>query len=62
MMDFDIFALTYTGGGHVLTVHQPQKDVSPRLVVIAGESHLSQSAEAMMEQMLGHPLDADHLL
>ncbi len=59
-MDFDIFAITPGGGGHVLTVHQQQKDVSPRLVVIAGESHLSQPAEAMMERMLGEPLDADH--
>lgn len=59
-MDFDIFVLTHTGGGHVLTVHQERKDVSPRLVVIAGESHLSQPAEAMMERLLGEPLDADH--
>jgi len=59
-MDFDIYALTPGGGGHVLTVHQECKDVSPRLVVIAGQPHLSQSAEAMMERMLGHSLDADH--
>lgn len=59
-MDFDIFALTPAGGGHVLTVHQERKDAGPRLVVIAGDPHLSGQAEAMMEQLLGHPLDADH--
>lgn len=59
-MDFDIFAITPGGGGHVLTVHQERKDAGARLVVIAGESHLSQPAEAMMERLLGHSLDADH--
>lgn len=56
-MDFDIFALTHTGGGHVLTVCQPQKDVNPRLVVIAGQPYLSLPAEAMMERLMGESLD-----
>lgn len=56
-MDFDIYALTPGGGGHVLTVHQERKDAGARLVVIAGDRHLSHRAEAMMEQMLGEPLD-----
>ncbi|WP_273163249.1 hypothetical protein [Massilia timonae] len=56
-MDFDIYALTPGGGGHVLTVHQERKDASARLVVIAGDHNLSQPAEAMMERMLGEPLD-----
>lgn len=59
-MEFDIYALTPDGGGHVLTVHQERKDAGARLVVIAGDHHLSPPAEVMMEQMLGHPLDADH--
>lgn len=57
-MDFDIFAITPDGGGHVLTVQQAGKDVGPRLVVIAGESALCPRAEAMMERLLGEPLDA----
>jgi len=56
-MDFDIYALTPGGGGHVLTVHQERKDAGARLVVIAGDHHLSQPAEAMMERLLGEPLD-----
>lgn len=59
-MEFDIYALTPAGGGHVLTVQQESKDASTRLVVIAGDSHLSGPAEEMMEQMLGQPLDVDH--
>ena len=59
-MEFDIYALTPGGGGHVLTVHQERKDVGPQLVVIAGEPHLSQPAEAMMERLLGEPLDEGH--
>jgi len=58
-MGFDIYALTPGGGGHVLTVHQERKDAGERLVVIAGDPHLSGAAEAMMEQLLGHPLDVD---
>jgi len=56
-MDFDIYALTPGGGGHVLTVHQTGKDVGPRLVVIAGASALCERAEAMMERLLGEPLE-----
>jgi len=59
-MDFDIFAITPGGGGHVLTVYQERKDAGARLVVIAGDLHLSQPAEAMMERMLGVPLDEAH--
>lgn len=57
---FDIYALTPAGGGHVLTVRQERKDAGARLVVIAGDPHPSGPAEALMEQLLGHPLDADH--
>lgn len=57
-MDFDIFALTPGGGGQVLTVHQERKDAGARLVVIAGDHHLPQPAEAMMERMLGEQLDS----
>lgn len=56
MTKFDIYALTPGGGGHVLTVHQERKDAGTRLVVIAGDLHLSPPAEAMMERMLGEPL------
>ena len=56
MMEFDIFALTPAGGGHVLTVHQERKDAGPRLVVIAG-GEVSAPAEAMMERIMGEPLD-----
>lgn len=58
-MDFDIYALTPGGGGHVLTVHQERKDAGLRLVVIAGEPHLSQQAEAVMERLLGEPINYD---
>ncbi|WP_314435593.1 hypothetical protein [Massilia timonae] len=57
MTEFDIYALTPGGGGHVLTVHQERKDTSARLVVIAGDPRLSQPAEAMMERMMGESLD-----
>jgi len=57
-MDFEIFALTPGGGGHVLTVHQERKDAGARLVVIAGDHHLSPPAEAMLERMLGEQLDS----
>lgn len=60
-MDFDIFAITPSGGGHVLTVHQERKDAGTRLVVIAGDLHLSKPAEAMMERMLGEQLDSAQL-
>ncbi len=60
-MDFDIYALTPGGGGHVLTVHQERKDAGARLVVIAGESGLSPQAEEMMERMLGEPLEGGQL-
>lgn len=59
-MEFDIYALTPGGGGHVLTVHQERKDAGARLVVIAGDPHLSGPAEAMMERMLGEPLGEAH--
>ncbi|AWL03417.1 hypothetical protein ACFOHT_04955 [Massilia oculi] len=55
-MEFDIYALTPGGGGHVLTVHQERKDAGPRLVVIAG-GEVSAPAEAMMQRMLGEPLE-----
>lgn len=58
-MQYDIFALTHTGGGHVLTAHQERKDAGPRLVVIAG-GEVSAPAEAMMERMLGEPLGEAH--
>lgn len=54
-MEFDIFALTPAGGGHVLTVNQERKDAGPRLVVIAG-GDVPALAEAMMERLLGEPL------
>ena len=54
-MEFDIFALTPAGGGHVLTVHQERKDAGPRLVVIAG-GEVPGPAEAMMERLPGEPL------
>lgn len=54
-MDFDIFALTPAGGGHVLTVQQERKDAGPRLVVIAG-GEVSAPAEAMMERIMGEAL------
>jgi hypothetical protein len=56
-MEFDIFALTPGGGGHVLTVHQERKDAGPRLVIIAG-GEVPAPAEAAMERLLGEPLDA----
>ncbi|MDY0974983.1 hypothetical protein SOM61_08415 [Massilia sp. CFBP9012] len=59
-MEFDIYALTPTGGGHVLTVHQKRTDAGARVVVIAGDHYLSQPAEAMMERMLGEPLGEAH--
>lgn len=57
-MNFDIHILTERGGGHVLTVHQEKKDVGPRLVIIAGAPCESAAAEAMMERLMGEPLDA----
>jgi len=57
VIEFDIYALTPGGGGQVLTVRQERKDAGARLVVIAGDPHLSSPAETMMERMLGHPLD-----
>lgn len=59
-MEFDIYALTSGGGGHVLTVHQERKDAGPRLVVIAG-GEVSAPAETMMERLLGEPLEAGQL-
>ena len=59
-MQFDINIITPGGGGHVLTVHQENKDRLPQLVVIAGESCNSQAIEAMMERLMGEPLDAAH--
>ena len=56
-MDFEIHAITPGGGGHDLTVHQERKDRLPRLVVIAGESCDSPAVEAMMERLMGEPLD-----
>lgn len=56
-MDFDIFAITPDGGGHVLTVHQERKDVLPQLVIIAG-GEVSAPAEAMMERIMGEPLES----
>ena len=56
-MEFDIYALTPGGGGHVLTVHQERKDAGPRLVIIAG-GEVSLPAEAMMERLMGERLDA----
>lgn len=55
-MDFDIFAITPGGGGHVLTVHQERKGAGTRLVVIAG-GEVPVPAEAMMERLMGEPLD-----
>jgi len=57
-MQFDINIITPGGGGHVLTVHQEHKDRLPQLVVIAGEACHSQAIEAMMERLMGEPLDA----
>ena len=54
-MEFDIFAITPGGGGHVLTVQQERKDTGPRLVIIAG-GEVSAPAEAMMERLMGEPL------
>ncbi|QYG03901.1 hypothetical protein [Massilia sp. NP310] len=56
-MEFDIYALTPGGGGHVLTVRQERRDAGPRLVVIAG-GEVPAPGEAMMERLLGEPLDA----
>ncbi len=55
-MEFDIYALTPGGGGHVLTVRQERKDAGPRLVIIAG-GEVSAPAEAMMKRLLGEPLE-----
>ena len=56
-MQFDINIITPGGGGHVLTVHQEHKDKLPQLVVIAGESCESPAIEAMMERLMGEPLE-----
>ena len=56
-MDFDIHAITPGGGGHVLTVHQERKDMLPQLVVIAGAPCQCPAVEAMMERLMGEPLD-----
>ena len=56
-MDFDIHSITPGGGGHVLTVHQEHKDRLPQLVVIAGEACESLAVEAMMERLMGEPLE-----
>lgn len=60
MTEFDIYALTPGGGGHVLTVRQERKDAGPRLVIIAG-GEVSAPAEAMMERMMGEPLEGGQL-
>jgi hypothetical protein len=60
MMQFDINIITPGGGGHVLTVHQEKKDAWPQLVVIAGEPCESPAIEAMMERLMGEPLDVAH--
>lgn len=57
MIQFDINIITPGGGGHVLTVHQEKKDTWPRLVVIAGEACDSLPIEAMMERLMGEPLE-----
>lgn len=57
-MNFEIHAITPGGGGHVLTVHQEKKDTWPRLVVIAGEPCESLEVAAMMERLMGEPLEA----
>jgi hypothetical protein len=59
-MEFDIFAITPAGGGHVLTVQQERKDAGPRLVIIAG-GEVSAPAEAMMERLMGGPLEGGQL-
>ncbi len=59
-MDFDIFAITPGGGGHVLTVHRERKDAGPQLVVIAG-GEVPVPAEAMMERLMGEPLMGEPL-
>jgi hypothetical protein len=56
-MRFDINIITPGGGGHVLTVHQEHKDRLPQLVVIAGEPCESLAVEAMMERLMGEPLE-----
>jgi len=58
VIEFDIYALTPGGGGHVLTVRQERKDAGERLVVIAG-GEVSGPAEAMMERIMGEPLEDD---
>jgi len=59
-VDFDIHILTDSSCGHVLTVRQEKKDAGPRLVVIAGEPCQSVEVEAMMERLMGEPLDVGH--
>lgn len=55
---FDIHVLTPTGGGHLMTIHQERKDEGPLQFI--GPERLARllEVEAMMERMMGEPLDA----
>ena len=56
---FDIHIITPTGGGHLITVHQDRKDEGPLQLISAGKLARLEEIEAMMERMMGEPLDAD---
>lgn len=55
-MDFDIYAITPGGGGHVLTVHRDAKDEGPLHLISAQKLARLEQLESMMEEMLGEPL------
>lgn len=57
-MNFDIHAITPGGGGYVLTVHQDQKDDGPLHLISAAKLARLEECEAMMERMMGEPLDS----
>lgn len=58
-MDFDIYAITSGGGGHVLTVHQDAKDEGPLHLISSQKLARLEECEAMMERMMGESLDGD---
>lgn len=57
-MKLEFYAHTPNGGGHVMTVHRDAQDDGPLQFISHQRLVRLERMEAMMEEMLGHPLDA----
>lgn len=57
---FDIHIVRHNRVGHVMTIHQGRKDEGPLHLISEGRLARLEEIEAMMERMMGEPLDADH--